>query len=108
MSKKIIIAILSLLSIFFLTAQSCNIGTTTGLSLEREGEGDIVCSDDGGAYVCGITTTGFYTSRSTEDDVSVCGATEELDDLSDYEEVLGEIEAEVSGLITDIADAQSA
>ena len=28
--------------------------------------------------------------------------------MSDYEEVLGEIEAEVSGLITDIADAQSA
>ena len=79
MSKKIIIAILSILSIFFLTAQTCSFGTTSGLALECDGEGDIVCSDDDEAYVCGITATGFYTSRSTEDDAAYCGATEEVE-----------------------------
>lgn len=79
MKNKFIITILSLVSILFLTAQTCSFGTTTGLALECEGEGDIVCSDDNEAYECGITATGFYTSRSSEDDVDYCGATEDED-----------------------------
>src|SRR3990167_813763 len=80
MSNKITIAILSILTIFFLM-QACT--TSTGLAADCVGEGDIVC-DDTEAYECGLAAygTGYYVSRSSENDVEYCGAVEEFDEES--------------------------
>ncbi len=75
MNKKILIAILSLLSIFFLTAQTCSFGTM-GLAAECADEYDIVC-DDTEAYDCERSATGLYVSREPDYDVDYCGATED-------------------------------
>ncbi len=81
MNNKITIAILSVLAIFFLTAQTCSFGTTSsGLAADCVGEGDIVC-DDTEAYECGLAAygTGYYVSRAAESDVSECGAVDTTD-----------------------------
>ncbi len=70
MSNKIMMAILSVMTIFFLTAQTCSFGTTsTGLAAGCIGEGDIIC-DDTEAYECGLAAygTGYYVSRASEND----------------------------------------
>src|SRR3989338_2038158 len=84
MSNKITIAILSILTIFFLTAQSCNFGTSTGLAADCVGEGDVIC-DDTEAYECGLAAygTGYYVSRASEYDVDYCGETDTTDTDSD-------------------------
>src|SRR3989338_7623464 len=80
--RKIIIFLLSVLAIIFLTAQTC---TTTGAATECENEGDIVC-DDTKAYECGLSASGFYTSRASEYDVSDCGAEEEEEEIADEDD----------------------
>jgi hypothetical protein len=82
--KNVIIIILSIVSIFFLTAQTCSFGTSTGLALECDGEGDIVCSEDNEAYECGLAAygTGYYVSRVSEYDEDCVeeGAEEEAEE----------------------------
>ncbi len=79
MNKKMIVILLSIVSIFFLTAQTCSVGTTaSGLAADCEGEGDILCNDDGEAYECALASygTGYYTSRASEYDEEYCGTEE--------------------------------
>ncbi|MBI5001839.1 hypothetical protein HZC31_00475 [Candidatus Woesearchaeota archaeon] len=87
MNKKIIIAMLSVLAVIFLTAQTC----TTGLAAECTSVGDILC-DDTEAYECGYSGYGYYVSRASEYDIEYCGATDtttdtDEDGLTDYDEV---------------------
>src|SRR3989338_1808666 len=87
MNKRIIIALLSILAVIFLTAQTC----TTGLAAECTAEGDILC-DDSDAYECGYNAYGYYVSRASEYDVEYCGATDtttdtDEDGLTDYDEI---------------------
>src|SRR3989338_8795495 len=85
--KKKIIALLSILAVLFLTAQTC----TTGLAAECTAEGDILC-DDTDADGCGYNAYGYYVSRASEHDVEYCGAEDtttdtDEDGLTDYDEV---------------------
>ena len=88
MNKKIIIILLSIVSIFFLTAQTCSVGTTaSGLAADCEGEGDILCNDDGEAYECALASygTGYYTSRASEYDEDCAVETEEEEEETEEE-----------------------
>src|SRR3989338_9706096 len=105
MSNKITIAILSILTIFFLTAQTCSIpSTSTGLAADCVGEGSIVC-DDTEAYGCGLAAygTGYYVSRASEYDVSDCGATEEFDEES-LARILVSLSSDLEDTIGDLQD----
>src|SRR3989338_7403425 len=91
MSKKTLILFTSIFAIFFLTAQSCSFaGVSTGLAADCTGTGDILC-DGTEAYECELASygSGFYVSRASESDVSVCGAEpaeEETDELEPTQE----------------------
>src|SRR3989338_8815261 len=83
MSNKITMAILSILTILFLAVQACTssgFSTSTGIALDCVGEGDIVC-DDTEAYECGLAAygTGYYVSRSSDNDAEYCGAVDTTD-----------------------------
>lgn len=107
MSNKITIAILSLLVIFFLTAQTCSMPSmSTGIAADCVGEGDILC-DDTEAYECLMSAygTGYYVSRASEYDVSECGAEEEEQDLTAYETIIETIEKKYDIVNQDLTDA---
>ena len=110
MNKKYFLIISSILTIFFLTAQTCSFGTT-GLAADCVGEGDILCDDDSEAWECGLAAygTGYYVSRASDYDVSECGAEEEEDetDLSAYEDSLDEIQNNVDDISSSLTDLQS-
>src|SRR3989338_4872967 len=101
MSNKITIAILSVLTIFFLI-QACT--TSTGLAADCVGEGSIVC-DDTEAYECGLAAygTGYYVSRASEYDVSDCGAVEEFDEES-LARILVSLSSDLEDAIDDLQD----
>ncbi|MBI5001834.1 LamG domain-containing protein [Candidatus Woesearchaeota archaeon] len=105
MSNKITITILSILAIFFLTAQTCSIpSTSTGLATDCVGDGDIVC-DDTEAYECGLAAygTGYYVSRASEYDVDYCGAVEEFDEES-LARILISLSSDLEDTIDDLQD----
>lgn len=74
MNKKLLILTLSVLTMIFLTAQTCANFGATGLALDCIGDGDIVC-DDTEAYQCQYSATGYFVTRASGYDVSDCGAT---------------------------------
>ncbi|MFA6888272.1 MAG: hypothetical protein WC254_02135 [Candidatus Woesearchaeota archaeon] len=87
MNKKIIMLLVSILSICFLSTQAC---TTTGLASECFGEGQIVC-DGTEAYQCQLTTLsfvgaggGYYVSKAPAFDVSECGAESREEEREEY------------------------
>jgi PKD repeat protein len=103
MNNKITIAILSILTIFFLTAQSCNFGgISSGLAAECVGEGDIVC-DDTEAYQCQLASygVGYYVSRASGYDSSDCGAEEEVDSDT-LERLLISISSDIEAAVDDL------
>src|SRR3989338_2913285 len=107
MSKKITGAVLSILTILFLAVQACTssgFSTSTGIALDCVGEGDIVC-DDTEAYECGLAAygTGYYVSRSSDDDVEYCGATEEFDEES-LARILVSLSSDLEDAIDDLQD----
>src|SRR3989338_7174192 len=105
MNNKITIAILSIITIFFLTAQTCSIpSASTGLAVDCIGEGDIVC-DDTEAYECGLAVygTGYYVSRSSENDVEYCGAVEEFDEESLARKLIS-LSSDLEDAIDDLQD----
>src|SRR3989338_6621892 len=76
--KQIIIAIFSVLVVFFLTAQSCNFGgISSGLAADCLNGDPIVC-DDTEAYQCHEATygVGYSVSKAPAFDVSACCAEE--------------------------------
>ncbi len=105
MSNKITIAILSILTIFFLTAQTCSIpSTSTGIATDCVGEGDVVC-DDTEAYECGLASygTGYYVSRASEFDAEYCGAEEAFDEES-LARILISLSSDLEDQIDDLND----
>src|SRR3989338_3843683 len=107
MSNKITMAILSILTILFLAVQACTssgFSTSTGIALDCVGEGDIVC-DDTEAYECGLAAygTGYYVSRSSDDDADYCGATEEFDEES-LARILVSLSSDLEDTIDDLQD----
>ncbi|MBI5001840.1 PKD domain-containing protein [Candidatus Woesearchaeota archaeon] len=74
--NKVIIVLLSILTVFFLTAQTCSYGgVSTGLAADCVGEEDIVCDEDK-AYQCQLASygVGYYVTRATAFDSSECNA----------------------------------
>lgn len=68
------IVVISILAVFFLAAQTCQIqGVTTGIARDCVGENDIVC-DDTEAYQCQLAQfgVGYYVTRAPRFDVE-CG-----------------------------------
>ncbi len=58
MNKKICMILASILTIFFLGAQTCSFGgVSTGIAADCVGTGDIVC-DDTDAYECELASYG--------------------------------------------------
>ncbi len=97
MSNKLIIILLSIVSIFFLTAQSCSVGTTaSGLAADCEGEGDILCNDDGEAYECALASygAGYYTSRASEYDEDCAEETEDEEEEAESEEEVADADGD--------------
>src|SRR3989338_6102601 len=92
MNKKMII-ILSMVSIFLLTVQSC---TTTGLAADCDGEGDILCNNYGEAYECALASygTGYYTSRASEYDEDCVVETEEEEEEAESEEEVADADGD--------------
>lgn len=80
MNKKILLSLLTVLTILFLTAQTCQFAVVnTGLAADCEGEGDVVCNEDGEAYQCQIAEygLGYYVTRMDQtSDTEYCGAEE--------------------------------
>ncbi len=77
MNKKIFLSFCTFLTIFFLTAYACQV--SSGLAVDCEGEGDVVCNDDLEAYQCQVATygLGYYVTRmDTTADTAYCGVEE--------------------------------
>ncbi len=109
MSNKIMMAILSIITIFFLTAQTCSIpSSSTGLALECVGGGDIVC-DDTEAYECSLSAygTGYYVSRASENDAACGGlrSATEFDEKS-LARILISLSSDLEDSIEDMYDLQ--
>ncbi len=111
---------ISIVVVFFLAAQTCQMpGVTTGIASDCVGEGDIVC-DGTEAYTCQLAQfgVGYFVSRTPENDIPDCGAdsateeveegaTEEVEEGATEEVDLSPYETEATRIETALAYAQT-